>query len=59
MYDVNPQGPMMHLKELERQAGALHRKEPRKPSFDLWRLLLVAWRRRAPFPAPVLKTRSF
>ena len=25
MYDVNPLGPMMHLKELERQAVSVHR----------------------------------
>jgi hypothetical protein len=29
MYDVNPLGPLMHLKELERQALASHR-VPRK-----------------------------
>ena len=26
MYDVNPLGPMMHLKELERQAFAMDRR---------------------------------
>jgi hypothetical protein len=31
MFDVNPQGPLAHLRELERQAAALHRRASKGP----------------------------
>lgn len=42
MFDVNPLGPMMHLKELERQAVANHRPSSMAQSstFSLLRALL-------------------
>lgn len=46
MYDVNPLGPMMHLKELERRAAAasLRRPQPRVNA-ALSRLLFAALER--------------
>jgi hypothetical protein len=40
MYDVNPLGPLMHLKELERQALASHR-VPRKVRGSILALLPI------------------
>lgn len=51
MYDVNPLGPLMHLKELERQAGRVSRqwapenRPGRLAKLWLWLAALSQWRR--------------
>ncbi|QIG49289.1 hypothetical protein G5V57_17120 [Nordella sp. HKS 07] len=51
MYDVNPLGPLMHLKELERQAGRISRQKSeedrtgRLAFIRLWLAALSQWRR--------------
>jgi len=51
MYDVNPLGPLMHLKELERQAGLISRQKAeedrsgRLAIISRWFAALSQWRR--------------